>query len=111
MTETKISEAVPVACIHPDTLAMLQSDRRADRAACSPWSEIKEMDGYVPLYTHPQPAELAEQKVGEVQGDAAELLAEMRDVEDYFKDVDPNPIHLATVQAAIEALAARQPGG
>lgn len=50
------------------------------------------------------------QQVGEVQGDAAELLAEMRDVEDYFKDVDPNPIHLATVQAAIEALAARQPG-
>lgn len=48
-------------------------------------------------------------QAGEVQGDAAELLAEMRDVEDYFKDVDPNPIHLATVQAAIETLAARQP--
>lgn len=48
-----------------------------------------------------QSAELAEQ-----QGDMSELLAEMRDVEDYFDDVDPNPIHLATVQAAISALAA-----
>lgn len=45
------------------------------------------------------------------QGDDSDLLAELRDVEDYFEDVDPNPIHLATVRAAIEALAARQPVG
>ncbi|MBN5124939.1 hypothetical protein JY452_02820 [Stenotrophomonas maltophilia] len=43
------------------------------------------------------------------QEDDSDLLAELRDVEDYFEDVDPNPIHLATVRAAIEALAARQP--
>ncbi|MCU1123568.1 hypothetical protein ABK045_20385 [Stenotrophomonas pavanii] len=45
------------------------------------------------------------------QEDDSDLLAELRDVEDYFEDVDPNPIHLATVRAAIEALAARQPVG
>ncbi|HIE3891722.1 TPA: hypothetical protein ACXNG6_000215 [Stenotrophomonas maltophilia] len=43
------------------------------------------------------------------QGGDSDLLAELRDVEDYFEDVDPNPIHLATVRAAIDALAARQP--
>ena len=58
--------------------------------------------------THPQPAELAEQQGEDAVGD--QLLDELRDVEDYFNDVEPNPIHLATVKAAIEALAARQPG-
>lgn len=45
------------------------------------------------------------------QGDDSDLLDELRDVVDYFQDVDPNPIHLATVHAAIEVLAARQPVG
>ena len=57
----------------------------------------------------PQPAELAEQQGVDAVDD--QLLDELRDVEDYFNDVDPNPIHLATVQAAISALAARQPVG
>lgn len=35
-----------------------------------------------------------------------DLLDELRDVEDYFKDVDPHPIHLATVQSAIDAFVA-----
>lgn len=39
-----------------------------------------------------------------IEADIPELLAELRDVEDYFKDVDPNPIHLATVQQAIELI-------
>lgn len=30
-----------------------------------------------------------------------DLLPELRDVEDYFTSVDPNPIHLATVRQAI----------
>ena len=51
-----------------------------------------------------QPAELAEQQGVDAVDD--QLLDELRDVEDYFNDVDPNPIHLATVQAAISALAA-----
>lgn len=51
-----------------------------------------------------QSAELAEQQGVEAVGD--QLLDELRDVEDYFNDVEPNPIHLATVQAAISALAA-----
>lgn len=57
------------------------------------------------------PAELAEQQGVDAVGD--QLLDELRDVEDYFNDVDPNPIHLATVQAAISALAAtgKQQGG
>ena len=55
-----------------------------------------------------QSAELAEQQGVDAVDD--QLLDELRDVEDYFNDVDPNPIHLATVQAAISALAARQPG-
>lgn len=48
---------------------------------------------------------------GKQHGGAVEdqLLDELRDVEDYFNDVEPNPIHLATVQAAISALATRQP--
>jgi len=61
-------------------------------------------------------AATGKQKVGEVQGEDAvgdQLLDELRDVEDYFNDVEPNPIHLATVQAAISALAAtgKQQGG
>ena len=40
-----------------------------------------------------------------------DLLPELRDVEDYFTSVDPNPIHLATVRQAISAIVGRPKGG
>lgn len=40
-----------------------------------------------------------------------DLLPELRDVEDYFTSVDPNPIHLATVRQAISAIVGSPKGG
>ncbi|WP_445392565.1 hypothetical protein ACUDTH_02900 [Stenotrophomonas pavanii] len=44
-------------------------------------------------------------------GDDCDLLAELRDVEECLYYGESNPIHAATVRAAINALAARQPVG
>lgn len=41
----------PVACMHPDTLAMLSSDTRAKHVKAERPSELNLLDGYVPLYT------------------------------------------------------------
>lgn len=38
---------------------------------------------------------------GGITDENIDLLPELRDVEDYFTSVDPNPIHLATVRQAI----------
>lgn len=40
-----------------------------------------------------------------------DLLPELRDVEDYFTSVDPNPIHLATVRQAINVIVGSLKGG
>lgn len=45
------------------------------------------------------------------QGDDSDLLAGLRSVEDYLYCGDSNPVHTATVRAAINAIAARQPVG
>ncbi|WP_401742037.1 hypothetical protein [Stenotrophomonas geniculata] len=45
------------------------------------------------------------------QGDGSDLLTGLRGVEEYLYYADSDPIHAATVRAAINALAARQPVG
>ena len=44
----------PIGCIHPDTLAAMQTNSRMERAALRRWTEVTKLDGYVPLYTYPQ---------------------------------------------------------
>jgi hypothetical protein len=50
----KQREADPVGCIHPDTLAAMQTDSRMERAALRRWTEVTKLDGHIPVYTHPQ---------------------------------------------------------
>ena len=50
----KQREAEPVGCIHPDTLAAMQTDSRMERCALRRWTEVTKLDGHVPLYNHPQ---------------------------------------------------------
>lgn len=40
----------PLCCIHPDTLAMMRSDPRARSVRCERWTEMRQLEGYLPLY-------------------------------------------------------------
>lgn len=46
----KVLLGEPVACIHPDTMAMLSSDSRARHVKAERPSELNLLDGYIPLY-------------------------------------------------------------